>query len=166
MACDLEEDEITEGETTGDEIFDSERGTSVNTTPAATPLPPEHTTVSLEPEPPLVITQQVAGLQEHQRPGSELAGISVVMEQPVRSQALPTVARWVWRKKPSCFSGLVFPYWEGANQIFSTALKFIKLTYKKITSPLSIMSRRLSVAKNEKYMPNIFSYKFILQSLK
>lgn len=101
MACDLEEDEATEGEMTGDEIFDSERGSSINTTPASTPLPPEQTTVFLEPEPPVanggVITQQVSGLQEHQRPGSELANVSVVMEQPVRSQVLPTVARWVVR---------------------------------------------------------------------
>lgn len=99
MACDLEDEEATEGAITDDEIFDSERGTSVNTTPASTPLPPEQTTVFLEPEPPVanggVITEQVTGLQEHQRPGSELAGISVVMEQPVRSQALPAFVRWV-----------------------------------------------------------------------
>lgn len=101
MACDLEEEEATEGDMTGDEIFDSERGSSVNTTPASTPMPPEQTAVFLEPEPPVakagVITEQVTGLQEHQRPGSELAGISVVTEQPVHSQVLPTAARWVVR---------------------------------------------------------------------
>ncbi|XP_044207690.1 voltage-dependent L-type calcium channel subunit alpha-1D [Thunnus albacares] len=98
MACDLEEEEGVDGEMTGDEIFDSEPGTSVNTTPASTPMPPidsliEQTTVIVEPEPKVenggVITEQVTGLQEHQRPGSELAGISVVTEQPVKSDPLP-----------------------------------------------------------------------------
>ncbi|XP_041859710.1 voltage-dependent L-type calcium channel subunit alpha-1D [Melanotaenia boesemani] len=98
MACDLEEEEATEGEMTGDEIFDSEPGTSVNTTPASTPMPPidmlvEQTAVFIEPEPKItnggVITQQVMGLQEHERPGSELAGISIVTEQPERSEPLP-----------------------------------------------------------------------------
>lgn len=100
MACDLEEEEATEGEMTGDEIFDSEHGTSANTTPASTPLPHidtlvEQTTVIMESEPKVanggVITEQVMGLQEHQRPGSELAGVSVVTEQPVRSEALPMI---------------------------------------------------------------------------
>ncbi|RVE70824.1 hypothetical protein OJAV_G00068930 [Oryzias javanicus] len=98
MACDLDEDEATEGEMTGDEIFDSEAGTSVNTTPAPTPMPPfevlvEQTAVLIEPQPKAtnggVITEQVNGLQEHQKPGSELAGVSVVTEQPLRSEPLP-----------------------------------------------------------------------------
>ena len=94
MACDLEEEEG------GDELFESEAGTSVATTPATTPLPPidmlvEQTAVLMEPEPKPageeVITEQVTGLQEHQRPGSELAGVSVVTEQPLRSDALPII---------------------------------------------------------------------------
>uniref|UniRef100_A0A7N6FFJ3 Voltage-dependent L-type calcium channel subunit alpha n=1 Tax=Anabas testudineus TaxID=64144 RepID=A0A7N6FFJ3_ANATE len=68
MACDLEEEEGGDGEMTGDEIFDSEHGTSVTTTPAATPLPPldtlvEQTTVIIEPAPKIandqVITEQI-----------------------------------------------------------------------------------------------------------
>lgn len=95
MASDLEEEE-------GDEMFDSERGTSVNTTPASTPLPHidmlvEQTTVFMEPEPRAanggVVSEQVTGLLEHHRPGSELAGLSVVTEQPVRSEPLPII-RW------------------------------------------------------------------------
>ncbi|XP_040007852.1 voltage-dependent L-type calcium channel subunit alpha-1D [Xiphias gladius] len=98
MACDLEEEEGADGEITGDELFDSEHGTSATTTPASTPMPPiemlvGQTTVIVEPEPNTanggVITEQVTGLQEHQRPGSELAGVSVVTEQPVRSEPLP-----------------------------------------------------------------------------
>lgn len=98
MACDLEEEEGVDGEMTGDEIFDSEPGTSVTTTPACSPMPPidtlvEQTTVIMEPNPKVadggVITEQVTGLQEHQRPGSELAGVSIVTEQPVRSEPLP-----------------------------------------------------------------------------
>ncbi|XP_035511865.1 voltage-dependent L-type calcium channel subunit alpha-1D-like [Morone saxatilis] len=98
MACDLEEEEGAEGEMAGDEIFDSEPGTSATNTPASTPLPPidilvEQTTVIMEPEPKGddggVITEQVMGLQEHERPGSELAGGSVVTEQPVKSEPLP-----------------------------------------------------------------------------
>ena len=98
MACDMEEEEATEGEMTGDEIFDSEAGTSVNTTPASTPMPPidmlvEQTAVIIEPQPKIgngdVITKQVMGLQEHQRPGSELAGADIVTEQPTRSEPLP-----------------------------------------------------------------------------
>lgn len=100
MACDLEEDEGADREMTGDEIFDSEAGTSANTTPASTPLPNidrlvEQTTVIMEPEPKAadegVITEQVTGLQEHERPGSELAGIRVVTEQPVRAELLPVI---------------------------------------------------------------------------
>lgn len=100
MASDLEDEEGAEGEMTGDDIFGSEAGTSVNTTPATTPLPPidslvEQTIVFLEPEPKPadegVITEQVTGLQEHQRPGSELAGISIVTKQPVRSEPLPVI---------------------------------------------------------------------------
>ncbi|KAM7405102.1 hypothetical protein PAMP_012387 [Pampus punctatissimus] len=98
MACDLEEEEGVDGEMTGDELFDSEPGTSVTNTPASTPMPPidtlvEQTTVIIEPEPKVdnggVITEQVTYLQEHQRPGSELAGLSIVTEQPVRSEPLP-----------------------------------------------------------------------------
>lgn len=94
MACDLEEEEAAEGEMATDEIFYSER--SVSTTPAATPMPPldvlvEQTAVIIEPGSRSftyedVIAKQVAGLQEHQRPGSELAGVSIVTEQPVRSE--------------------------------------------------------------------------------
>ncbi|XP_037540726.1 voltage-dependent L-type calcium channel subunit alpha-1D [Nematolebias whitei] len=93
MACDLEEEEAAEGEMMADEIFDSER--SVSTTPAATPMPPldvlvEQTAVIIEPGSRFtngdVITKQVEGLREHQRPGSELAGVSIVTEQPVRSE--------------------------------------------------------------------------------
>uniref|UniRef100_A0A7N6BQF8 Voltage-dependent L-type calcium channel subunit alpha n=1 Tax=Anabas testudineus TaxID=64144 RepID=A0A7N6BQF8_ANATE len=74
MACDLEEEEGGDGEMTGDEIFDSEHGTSVTTTPAATPLPPldtlvEQTTVIIEPAPKIandqVITEQVTSLREN-----------------------------------------------------------------------------------------------------
>ncbi|XP_068163244.1 voltage-dependent L-type calcium channel subunit alpha-1D isoform X2 [Antennarius striatus] len=93
MACDLEEEE-------GDEVFDSEAGTSLNTTPASTPLPHidtlvEQTTVIMEPEPRTtdwdVIMEQVTGLPEHQRPGSEHAGTTVVCEQPLRSEPLPII---------------------------------------------------------------------------
>lgn len=100
MACDLEDEEGAEGEMTGDYVFDSEPGTSVTTTPSSTPLPPidtlvEQINVIMEPEPKAakeeVITEQVMGLQEHQRPGSELAGISVVTEQPVKSERLPII---------------------------------------------------------------------------
>ncbi|XP_055366056.1 voltage-dependent L-type calcium channel subunit alpha-1D isoform X2 [Betta splendens] len=98
MACDIEEEEGADGEMTGDELFDSEHGTSVTTTPATTPLPPLHTLVEqtaviMEPEPSSagggVITEQVTGLYDHQRPGSEMAGVSVVTEQPTRSEPLP-----------------------------------------------------------------------------
>nr|XP_057906960.1 voltage-dependent L-type calcium channel subunit alpha-1D isoform X2 [Doryrhamphus excisus] len=95
MACDLEEEEGLDGEMTGDEIFDSEHGTSAPTTPATTPMPPlevlvQQTAVVVEPDPKVdVITEQVVGLQEAQRPGSELTGVSVVTEQPVRSMAPP-----------------------------------------------------------------------------
>lgn len=100
MASDLEDEEGADGEMTGDEVFDSEAGTSVNTTPAATPLPPidtlvQQTAIFMEPEPKAekeeVITEQVKGLQEEHRPGSELAGASVVTEQPVRSEPLPVI---------------------------------------------------------------------------
>ncbi|KAF6721167.1 Voltage-dependent L-type calcium channel subunit alpha-1F [Oryzias melastigma] len=87
MACDLDEEEATEGEMTGDEIFDSEAGTSVNTTPAPSPMPPFE--VLPKAANGGVITEQVNGLQEHQKPGSELAGVSVVTEQPLRSEPLP-----------------------------------------------------------------------------
>lgn len=92
MASDLEDEEGA-----GDEIFDSGPETSATPTPCTTPMPPldtlvEQTAVIVEPEPSItnrsVITEQVTGLQEHQKPGSELAGVSVVTEQPVRSQPL------------------------------------------------------------------------------
>lgn len=94
MASDLEDEEGPDGEMTGDEVFDSEAGTSVNTTPASTPLPPIHTLVQqtailmepeATPEKEEVITEQVKGLQE------ELAGVSVVTEQPARSEPLPII---------------------------------------------------------------------------
>lgn len=101
MASDLEDEEGADGEMTGDEAFESEAGTSANTTPAATPLPPvetlvQQTAIFMEPEPKAeeeeeVITEQVKGLQEEQRPGSELAGASVVTEQPARSEPLPVI---------------------------------------------------------------------------
>ncbi|XP_047431902.1 voltage-dependent L-type calcium channel subunit alpha-1D [Mugil cephalus] len=99
MACDLEEEEAADGEMTGDEIFDSEAGTSATNTRASTPMPTldmlvEQTAVFVEPEPKVanggVVTEQVTGLQDHQWPGSELAGVSVVREQPVKSEPLPT----------------------------------------------------------------------------
>uniref|UniRef100_A0A3Q2D7H6 Voltage-dependent L-type calcium channel subunit alpha n=1 Tax=Cyprinodon variegatus TaxID=28743 RepID=A0A3Q2D7H6_CYPVA len=98
IACDLEDEEATEGEMTGDEMFDSERGTSANPTPASTPMPPldmlvEQTAVIIEHTPKVsngdVITKQVEALQQHLRPGSELAGLRVVTEQPGRSEPLP-----------------------------------------------------------------------------
>lgn len=100
MASDLEDEEGADGEMTGDEVFDSEAGTSVNTTPAATPLPPvealvQQTAIFMEPEPSAeeeeVIREQVKALQEELRPGSELAGASVVTEQPVRCEPLPVI---------------------------------------------------------------------------
>ncbi|XP_068505792.1 voltage-dependent L-type calcium channel subunit alpha-1D isoform X2 [Syngnathus scovelli] len=83
MACDLEEEEGA------DEIFESEHGTSVTTTPAATPMPPietlvRQTAVVVEAEAvPEVITQQVMSPSN-----LEIAGESVVTEQPARSEAL------------------------------------------------------------------------------
>ncbi|XP_056896562.1 voltage-dependent L-type calcium channel subunit alpha-1D-like isoform X3 [Takifugu flavidus] len=98
MASDLEDEEGADGEMTGDEVFGSEAGTSVNTTPATTPLPPidtlvQQTAIFMEPEPEAekeeVITEQVKGLEMEHRPGSELAGVTIVTEQPVRSEPLP-----------------------------------------------------------------------------
>uniref|UniRef100_A0A8C7ZCS8 Voltage-dependent L-type calcium channel subunit alpha n=1 Tax=Oryzias sinensis TaxID=183150 RepID=A0A8C7ZCS8_9TELE len=76
MACDLDEEEATEGEMTGDEIFDSEPGTSVNTTPAPTPMPPlevlveQTAAIYIEPQPHMVkggvITEQ-CGQPPHPR---------------------------------------------------------------------------------------------------
>lgn len=100
MASDLEDEEGADGEMTGDEVFDSEAGTSVNTTPAATPLPPidtlvQQTAIFVEPQPKAekeeVITEQVKCLEEELRPGSELAGVTVVTEQPMRSEPLPII---------------------------------------------------------------------------
>lgn len=100
MASDLEDEEGADGEMTGDEVFGSEAGTSVNTTPATTPLPPidtlvQQTVIFMEPEPKAeeeeVITEQVKGLEMEHRPGSELAGVTIVTEQPVRSEPLPVI---------------------------------------------------------------------------
>lgn len=100
MVSDLEDEEGADGEMTGDEVFDSEAGTSVNTTPAATPLPPidtlvQQTAIFVEPEPKAekeeVVTEQVKRLEEEHRPGSELAGVTIVTEQPVRSEPLPII---------------------------------------------------------------------------
>ncbi|KAM9828681.1 voltage-dependent L-type calcium channel subunit alpha-1D-like [Syngnathus typhle] len=89
MACDLEEEEGA------DEIFESEHGTSVTTTPAATPMPPietlvRQTAVVVEAEAvPEVITQQVMSLSDSCRASNlEVAGESVVTEQPGRSEVL------------------------------------------------------------------------------
>ena len=92
MACDLEDEEGGDGE-----VFDGEHRASVSTTPTSTPMPlietlVEQMTVVIEPEPrktKQVITEQVTALQEHQRPGSELGGVEVVTEQPVRSECPP-----------------------------------------------------------------------------
>ncbi|XP_061530349.1 voltage-dependent L-type calcium channel subunit alpha-1D isoform X1 [Phycodurus eques] len=91
MACDLEEEEGA------DEIFDSEHRTSVTAAPASTPMPPiemlvQQTAVVVEPEAGVdVITQQVTSLRDcFQTSGPELARESVVVEQPGRSEALPS----------------------------------------------------------------------------
>ncbi|XP_077369467.1 voltage-dependent L-type calcium channel subunit alpha-1D isoform X2 [Festucalex cinctus] len=95
MACDLEEEEGA------DDIFDGEHGTSVTTTPAATPMPPLETlvqqtsaVVAVEAEAgPDVITQQVTRVSDgFQTSGSQVAGDAVVTEQPGRSDALPSRA--------------------------------------------------------------------------
>lgn len=97
LGSELDDEEGADGETTCDEVFDSEPGTPASITPASTPMPPiemlvERTSTIFEPKPKRgnggVITEQVTGLQEHQRPGSELEGVSVVTEQPVRSEQL------------------------------------------------------------------------------
>ncbi|XP_071754927.2 voltage-dependent L-type calcium channel subunit alpha-1D [Centroberyx gerrardi] len=102
MACDMEEEEALDGEMTGDEAFESKAGTSVANTPASTPMPPiemliEQATAFIEPEPEPkmrnggVVTTQVVGLPENQRPESQLSGVSsVVTEQPVRAEPLTT----------------------------------------------------------------------------
>ncbi|KAL3059582.1 hypothetical protein OYC64_014234 [Pagothenia borchgrevinki] len=95
MSCDLEEEEGVEGEMGHNEIFHSEHGDSGASTPCGTPLPPIHmlveqVTVLMESEPSeAVVTEQVTGLLEHHKPGSELAGLEVVTEQPPRSEPLP-----------------------------------------------------------------------------
>uniref|UniRef100_A0A3B4ATH4 Voltage-dependent L-type calcium channel subunit alpha n=1 Tax=Periophthalmus magnuspinnatus TaxID=409849 RepID=A0A3B4ATH4_9GOBI len=107
LAMDLEDEDALDGEMTGDEVFTSE-ATSANTTPAATPMPPietlvEQTSVFVEPflkpangieAADHVITEQVTGLSDAEKPGSELAGVSVVSVQPLRSDPLP-VQRYV-----------------------------------------------------------------------
>ncbi|KAJ4921317.1 hypothetical protein JOQ06_022681 [Pogonophryne albipinna] len=95
MSCDLEEEEGVGGEMGHDEIFHSEHGGSGASTPRDTPLPPIHmlveqVTVLMESKPrEAVVTEQVTGLLEHHKPGSELAGLEVVTEQPPRSEPLP-----------------------------------------------------------------------------
>ncbi|XP_029910745.1 voltage-dependent L-type calcium channel subunit alpha-1D-like isoform X2 [Myripristis murdjan] len=95
MACDMEEEEAIDGETTGDEAFESDAGTSAATTPASTPMPPidilvEQMSVFVHAEPKVqngnVITEQVTS----QRADSQLSGISVVTEQPARSESFPS----------------------------------------------------------------------------
>uniref|UniRef100_A0A3B4AT44 Voltage-dependent L-type calcium channel subunit alpha n=1 Tax=Periophthalmus magnuspinnatus TaxID=409849 RepID=A0A3B4AT44_9GOBI len=90
LAMDLEDEDALDGEMTGDEVFTSE-ATSANTTPAATPMPPietlvEQTSVFVEPflkpangieAADHVITEQVTGLSDAEKPGSELAGILI-----------------------------------------------------------------------------------------
>uniref|UniRef100_A0A668AM01 Voltage-dependent L-type calcium channel subunit alpha n=1 Tax=Myripristis murdjan TaxID=586833 RepID=A0A668AM01_9TELE len=79
MACDMEEEEAIDGETTGDEAFESDAGTSAATTPASTPMPPidilvEQMSVFVHAEPKVqngnVITEQVTS----QRADSQLSG--------------------------------------------------------------------------------------------
>ncbi|XP_034393717.1 voltage-dependent L-type calcium channel subunit alpha-1D [Cyclopterus lumpus] len=95
MACDLEEEEGAEGEMAADDLFDILPGASMTIRPPRTPINKlvEQITVLMENETKrdkeVVVTEQVMGLQEHQKPGSELAGVSVVIEQPVRSEPLP-----------------------------------------------------------------------------
>ncbi|XP_056278035.1 voltage-dependent L-type calcium channel subunit alpha-1D [Pseudoliparis swirei] len=90
MACDLEE--AADAVMVADDLFDILPGATIK--PPRTPLNKlvEQITVLMEHEAKrdqeVVVTEQVMGLQEHQRPGSELAGVSVVTEQPVRSEAL------------------------------------------------------------------------------
>ncbi|AWP10372.1 putative voltage-dependent L-type calcium channel subunit alpha-1F [Scophthalmus maximus] len=99
MACDMEDEEGADGEMMGDDIFDSEPRTSATNTRTSTPMPAiemlvEQTTVLMEREPREaeggVVTQQVTPLKEQHRPGSELGGVDVVTEQPVRATPLPT----------------------------------------------------------------------------
>ena len=95
MACDLEDEEAVD---MGDEVFDGGAEASAPTTPSTTPLPPpdqpEVTTVFLE-DPPKpanggVITEQVAWTPDHLRPDSLVPGMSVVIEQPLKSES----TRW------------------------------------------------------------------------
>ena len=65
-------------------------------TPAATPMPPhemEEVSVFIEPEPKEVIdeviTEQVMGMSEDQRPESQVSNFNVVVEQPQRSDPVP-----------------------------------------------------------------------------
>ncbi|XP_034028881.1 voltage-dependent L-type calcium channel subunit alpha-1D [Thalassophryne amazonica] len=101
MACDLEEVDGADGEMTGDELCDSQHGSSASTPRSSTPMPRietliQQTAVFIEPEPKIsnggVVTEQVTGLLEHQRPGSQLSRVTSVTEQPVRSHLLPTRA--------------------------------------------------------------------------
>ncbi|XP_076022201.1 voltage-dependent L-type calcium channel subunit alpha-1D isoform X2 [Genypterus blacodes] len=98
MACDMEEEEAADGDTTGDEMFYIERDSSANTTRANTPMPTietlvERTAVIIESETKIanggVVTEQVERLQEFQRPGSEFSGDCIVTEQPERIEPLP-----------------------------------------------------------------------------
>ncbi|CAL8250385.1 unnamed protein product [Arctogadus glacialis] len=91
MACDLEDEEAVD---MGDEVFDGGAEASAPTTPT-TPLPPpdlaEETAVFLEDPPKLanggVITEQVTWTPDHLRPDSLVPGMSVVLEQPLKSES-------------------------------------------------------------------------------
>ncbi|XP_043955397.1 voltage-dependent L-type calcium channel subunit alpha-1D isoform X1 [Gambusia affinis] len=157
MACDLEDEEATEGEMTGDEIFDSEPGTSANPTPASTPMPPldmlvEQTAVIIEPRPRVangdVITTQVEAVQEHLRPGSELTGLRVVTEQPARSEPLP-ISESPLPPPPPEMSGedfllkdaLVLTQSEAAEQFYSSeaymaSMRVDGFEYQEAVSPV------------------------------
>uniref|UniRef100_A0A668A423 Voltage-dependent L-type calcium channel subunit alpha n=1 Tax=Myripristis murdjan TaxID=586833 RepID=A0A668A423_9TELE len=87
MACDMEEEEAIDGETTGDEAFESDAGTSAATTPASTPMPPidilvEQMSVFVHAEPKVqngnVITEQVTS----QRADSQLSGSVAASPSP------------------------------------------------------------------------------------
>ncbi|XP_056130820.1 voltage-dependent L-type calcium channel subunit alpha-1D [Lampris incognitus] len=108
MACDLEEEEAADGDMTGDEVFESDAGTSAMTTPCSTPMPPadmleEQTTVFIEPEPHVpdedVVTQQVQGLRENQWLEFQLASVNAVVEQPVGLESPP--ARYLYPDVPA-----------------------------------------------------------------
>ena len=114
MACDLEDEEAVD---MGDEVFDGGAEASAPTTPT-TPLPPpdlaEETAVFLEDPPKLanggVITEQVTWTPDHLRPDSLVPGMSVVLEQPLKSES----ARWghrlssVFNRCPPVYLGALY----------------------------------------------------------